>query len=126
MRLVRVFGLALLITVALSLMAPPWPVPIVTAVVAVGSLVLGIVALVRVRSAKVRGATPAVLAVGLVVAAFMALTMSGQIVLWREYSAYSECMDSAITQQAQDGCLAEFENSLQERMDEMQQMMQTG
>jgi uncharacterized membrane protein len=103
----------------LGLLTLPWPWALAPGLLCLAALVLGVVALVKVRTAKVRGAVTPVLIVGLVLAAFMALAASGQVVLWREYSAYSECRAGAITEQAKDSCVAQLEQSLDERMQQM-------
>ena len=116
LRWVRIFGLTLVVALGLGLLTLPWPWLLLPGLLCVAALVVGIVALVKVRAAKVRGSVTPVLIVGLVLAAFMSLAASGQVVLWREYGAYSECMAGAITQQAKDSCIAQLEHSLDERM----------
>lgn len=115
-RWVRLFGLAIVTALGLGLLTLPWPWALLPGLLCLAALVLGIVALVKVRRARVRGAVTPVLIVGLVLAAFLTLAASGQVVLWREYSAYSECMEGAITGQAKDSCFAQLERSLDERM----------
>ncbi|MFC7406483.1 hypothetical protein [Georgenia alba] len=118
-RTTRLFGLSLLLVVALTLLQPPWPVPVATAVLAGASVALGVVGLVRIRLHRVRGALTVAVLAGLLVAGFMAMATSAQVLLWREYQAYGECLESAITQQARDACQARLERSLEERMDQM-------
>lgn len=103
----------------LGLLSLPWPWALLPGLLCLAALVLGIVALVKVRSAKVRGAVTPVLVVGLVLAAFLTLAASGQVVLWREYSAYTQCMEGALTEQAKDSCVAQLERSLDERMQQV-------
>ncbi|GAA4287749.1 hypothetical protein [Georgenia daeguensis] len=119
LRWVRLFGLAMVAALGLGLLTLPWPWALLPGLLCLAALALGIVALVKVRSAKVRGAVTPVLVVGLVLAAFLALAASGQVVLWREYSAYSRCMDGAITGQAKDSCIAQLERSLEDRMQQV-------
>ncbi len=123
MRTVRGFWLALLLAVGLALLSTPWPVPVAALIASAAAVGLGVVSLVRVRAAHVRGMVPATVIAGLVLAVFMTMTTTGQVWLWREYSAYAECMDSAITQQARDACQQQLDRMLQERMDQVQQMM---
>ncbi|WP_043503738.1 hypothetical protein [Georgenia sp. SUBG003] len=116
LRWVRLFGLTLVVALGLGLVALPWPWLLLPGLLCLAALTVGIVALVKVRAAKVRGSVTPVLVVGLILAAFMSLAASGQVVLWREYGAYSECMAGAITQQAKDSCVAQLERSLDDRM----------
>jgi len=119
LRWVRIFGLTLVVALGLGLVSLPWPWLLLPGVLCVAALVVGIVALVKVRGAKVRGSVTPVLVVGLVLAAFMSLAASGQVVLWREYGAYSECMAGAITQQAKDSCIAQLQHALDDRMQQV-------
>ncbi len=126
MRWVRIFGLVLLLAMGLGLFALPWPWPLASGVLCLVALALGIVALVKVRGAKVRGAMTPVLVAGLVLAAVMGLATVSQAVLWREYSTYSECLGAAITQQAKDACRSQLERDLDERVQDMQQLLDSG
>jgi uncharacterized membrane protein len=119
LRWVRIFGLTLVVALGLGLVSLPWPWLLLPGLLCVVALVVGIVALVKVRTAKVRGSVTPVLVVGLVLAAFMSLAASGQVVLWREYGAYSECMAGAITEQAKDSCVAQLQRSLDDRMQQV-------
>lgn len=119
----QLFGLVLLATVVLSLLAPPWPVPALGALLAVASLVLGVVAVVRLRRARVTGLVVVSTALGLLLAGFMALSTVSQVAFWREYSSYAECLDSAITQRAQETCRVQLERSLEERLGGLEPFM---
>jgi hypothetical protein len=119
LRWVRIFGLTLVVALGLGLISLPWPWLLLPGALCVAALVVGIVALVKVRAAKVRGSVTPVLVVGLILAAFMSLATSGQVVLWREYGAYSECMAGAITGQAKDSCVAQLQRSLDDRMQQV-------
>lgn len=116
LRWVRVFGALLVLALGLGLVSLPWPWLLLPGLLCVAALVTGIVALVKVRGAKIRGSLTPVLVLGIVLSAFMSLAASGQVVLWREYGAYTECMAGAITEQAKDSCVAQLERSLDERM----------
>ena len=124
LRWVRRFGLLLLVAMGLGLVALPWPWPLLSGVLCLAALVLGIVALVKVRRSKVRGAMTPVLVVGLVLAAVMGTTSLSQVVFWREYGAYSQCIGSAITEQARDACGARLDQSLDDRLRQMEQLVE--
>jgi hypothetical protein len=123
MKWVRIFGLVLLLAMGLGLFALPWPWPLASGALCLVALALGVVALVKVRVAKVRGAMTPVLITGLVLAAVMGLATLSQAFLWREYSAYTDCLGSAITQQAKDACRSQLERDLDERLGNMQQIL---
>ncbi|WP_127126656.1 hypothetical protein [Georgenia sp. SYP-B2076] len=124
LRSVRRFGLLLLVAMALGLLTLPWPWPLLSGVLCLAALALGIVALVKVRTARIRGAMTTVLAVGLVVAAVMGMATLSQAVLWREYGAYTECAQAAITEQGRDACTSRLERSLDDRLRQMQQVVE--
>ncbi|UNX54266.1 hypothetical protein MF406_15260 [Georgenia sp. TF02-10] len=125
-RLVRSFGLTLLAALMLSLLALPWPWLLLPGVGFLAALVLGVLAIRRLRAAKIRGALVPVVVVGMVMAALAALTSVSQAVLWREYEAYQRCVGQAITEQARQRCAAELERDLDERLRQTQQTLRRG
>ncbi|WP_170297352.1 hypothetical protein [Georgenia thermotolerans] len=123
LRWVRRFGLLLLAGLAVGAFTLPWPWPLLSGVLCMAALAVGIVALVKVRGARIRGALTGVVTLGLVVAGMLGIASLGQVVLWREYSAYSSCVRAALTAQARDACDARLQHSLDERVRQMEQLM---
>ncbi|MFD1506654.1 cytochrome d ubiquinol oxidase subunit II [Georgenia yuyongxinii] len=123
LRWVRRFGVLLLTGMGIGLFTLPWPWPLLSGVLCVLALVAGVVALVKVRVSRIRGAMTPVLAIGLVLAAVLGMASLSQVVLWREYDAYSSCLREALTEQARDACSSRLERLLDERLQNMQQMV---
>ncbi|ROR73639.1 hypothetical protein EDD31_2026 [Bogoriella caseilytica] len=115
----RLFALALLVVVLLAVFAPPWPWPILVTVLAAATVVLGVVSLVRLRKAKVRGLPVLSTLIGMIMAAFMTLSSAGQLVFWEAYQDFAECRSSAITQQATQLCQARLEQAIETRTQEL-------
>lgn len=124
LRWVRRFGMVLLIGMALGMMALPWPWPLLSGVVSLAAVGVGVVALVKVRSARLRRGLTPMLAIGIVLATVLGLASLSQIVLWRENAAYSACVRGAVTVQARDACTAELEKTLNERVRWMERIVQ--
>ncbi|WP_448073323.1 hypothetical protein [Georgenia yuyongxinii] len=107
----------------IGLVALPWPWPLLSGVLGLLAVVAGVVALVKVRASRIRGAMTPVLVIGLVLAALLGMASLSQAVLWREYDAYSTCVREALTEQARDACSSRLERLLDDRLQEMQQVV---
>lgn len=115
----RLFALALLVVVLLAVFAPPWPWPILVAGLAAATVALGVVSLVRLRKAAVRGLPVLSTVIGTIMAAFMTLSSAGQLVFWEAYQEFADCRSSAITQQATQLCEARLEHAIEARTQEL-------
>ena len=113
---VRAFGATLLLGVGLGVVALPWPYPLLSGVLCLAALVLGVVALARLRRARAGRALRPALVAALVLAGVLSATSLTQAVFWDEYDRYARCVRSALTGQAQDRCRAQLENALDERL----------
>ncbi|MEE6280694.1 hypothetical protein [Georgenia sunbinii] len=97
-----------------SATAPPWPLPLLTGVLALAAIVLGIRGLVRMRRARIGGAMLVLVILGLLLAAAMVLISAMQAVMWPVYAELHACLDRAITVRAERACTAELEGNVQD------------
>lgn len=116
MRWVHAFGATLLLGLGLGVVTLPWPFPLLSGVLCLAALVLGVVALTRLRRARAGRALRPVLVAALVLAGVLTATSLAQAVFWAEYDQYARCVRSALTQQAQDSCRAQLDNALSDRL----------
>ena len=107
------FSLVLLAALWLSVTRPPWPLPLVPGLLALAAVVLGVLALVRMRRARLGGVMTVLVVVGMGIAAAMVFTTSVQALLWPVYADFYACLDRALTHRAQDACLTELEQRAQ-------------
>ena len=107
------FSLVLLAALWLSVTRPPWPLPLVPGLLSLLAVVLGVVGLVRMRRARVGGATAVLVVVGLGVAAMMLLFTSVQALMWPVYAEFYGCLDRALTHRAEAACLGNLEERAQ-------------
>ena len=112
-RTVMWFALVLLAALWLSVVRVPWPLPLVPGVLGLAAVVLGVLALVRMRGARLGASMTVLVVVGMVIAAGLALLTSVQAFLWPVYSDFYSCLDRALTHQAQDTCFSELEQRTQ-------------
>lgn len=111
------FSLTLLAALWLSVLNPPWPLPLLSGVFALVAIGLAVVALRRMRRARVGGALLTVLMVlGLLLAVAMVFLAAVQAVMWPVYADFYACLERALTHQAQRGCLADLENAAQNQL----------
>ena len=112
-RTVMWFALVLLAALWLSVVRVPWPLPLVPGVLGLVAVGLGVLALVRMRGARLGASMTVLVVVGTVIAAGLVLLTSVQAVLWPVYSDFYACLDRALTHQAQDTCFSELEQRTQ-------------
>ncbi|MBD5786879.1 hypothetical protein IF650_11890 [Cellulosimicrobium terreum] len=106
------FGLLLLVVIVVSTMPFPWRGAALVA--AVGSVVVGVRALIAVRRARVRGMLVPALAIGIGLALTIILQALGSLAMWDVETAYQECVDGAITVSATDRCDAERQQAIED------------
>ncbi|NKX53183.1 hypothetical protein [Arthrobacter mobilis] len=106
----------LLLLVLATLLAYPLPLPwkVVAPVLGIATAVVAIIGLRRAVRARATGTLRTVFILGLVVSLFFILTSLAQVVFWPLTADYEQCIRSALTQTAQDRCMAEYEQRLQD------------
>lgn len=103
--------------VSVLLVSSPWPAMLAAPVVAVGGVVLAVVAVVRAARARARGSMVA-LPVVLLVASLAWVGLSAQTLLYVDASReYARCESAALTHQARRGCAAQLEEDMRLRLE---------
>lgn len=97
-----------------SATAPPWPMPLLTGVLALAALVMGVRALLQMRRGSVGGAMLVLLIMGMLLAALLVLVSTLQAIMWPVYAELHDCLDRALTVRAERACMTELEGNLQE------------
>lgn len=113
-RLVMWFSGLLLAALWFSASSPPWPMPLLTGVVAVVAIVIGIRAIIAMRRAKMGGAMLVLLVVGLLLAGALVFFSVVQAAMWPVYADLQDCLDRAITSRAERACVADLETNVQD------------
>lgn len=113
-RSVMWFAGLLLAALWFSAIAPPWPLPLLSGVLAIAAGVLGVRGLMLARRAKLGTVMIVLLVVGLVMAAGMIFVSVLQALMWPAYAELQQCLDRAITYRAEQSCLTELETNLEE------------
>jgi hypothetical protein len=120
--LTRATSLIVLAAVLADLLSFPWhmaAVPLAIAAVAVGGHALAVASRTRVRNAP-----RAVLGMLMVVAMFALMRPAQTALTWDAESAFAQCRSGALTTQAQNACLSQYEQALTDRLKEFQQRQQ--
>lgn len=113
----RVMLFVLLLVAALVTASLPLPWQVAGVVFALASLVAGVRALHAVWRAGMRGALPAMVAVGLVFATLMTLSLSTLLALWPLQAERQSCLADALTISANEACEQQFQDRLSEYLD---------
>lgn len=97
-----------------SVLAPPWPLPLLTGVLSLAALVVGVRTIFAMLRARSGGAVLVLLVVGMLLAAFLVLVSALQAVMWPVYAELHTCLERALTVRAERACRTDLESSLQE------------
>ncbi|HLS73979.1 MAG TPA: hypothetical protein VK046_09420 [Actinomycetaceae bacterium] len=110
------FSLLLLAGLWLTVFNPPWPMPLLSGVLAVAAIVCGVIGLVRLRRARTGGMMPVLVLLGILLAAGMVLLTSVQALMWPVYADFYACMDRALTHRAERECFAGLEQTARSQL----------
>ena len=113
----RAFALSLALSVVLAILPLPWSRAGLA--FAVAAVVLGVVAMLAMRSGASTGLW-ALTIVGTLAAGSLSLTYGASVLFYKELAAYQACSADALTITAVDRCSAEFEKAQKERTAELQ------
>jgi hypothetical protein len=103
----------LAIAVVATLLPLPWT--LVGLPAAVGACVVAVIALIAMRRGANAGLWLA-MGVGLALSGLLALMFTFEAAFYREFSAFQECKNDAITVGATSACQKEFEDSVNARL----------
>lgn len=108
------FGAALLV----AMLAMRWPIPwqLLAPVAGAVAVYLGIRALITYRKVGMTTFSSVFLMFGVAIAAVLSLSSLTLLTLWDEQVAHQECMDRALTVQAEQVCTDAYEQAMQERL----------
>jgi len=108
------FGAALLV----AMLAMRWPVPwqLLAPVAGAVAVYLGIRALITYRKVGMTTFSSVFLMFGVAIAAVLSLSSLTLLTLWDEQVAHQQCMDRALTVQAEQVCTDAYEQAMQERL----------
>lgn len=110
------FSVLLLAALLFPTLTPPWPLALLSGVLALAALALGIYALVKTIRVRLGGVILPVLIVSLLFAVYLVVSSVAQVILWDEYAAYQECTDRALTVQAERACAGTLEDAVRGRI----------
>lgn len=113
------FSLLLLAGLWLTVFNPPWPMPLLSGVLALAAIVCGVVGMVRLRRARTGGFMSVLVLMGILLAAGMVLLSSVQAVMWPVYAQFHACMEGALTHRAERACLTELEQTSRSQLIEI-------
>ncbi len=120
-RLARVFAALVLAGVVSTTFPVPWQAA--NLAFGLGALVVGVWALVVAVRARVRGAMPGLLGVGVVVAAFWLLFSFAGLLLWSATSERQQCLDGALTQTARAQCDSGYTSDVDELRERLERRL---
>ena len=108
------FGVALLV----AMLAMRWPIPwqLVAPVAGLLAVYLGVRALITYRKVGMTTFASVFLMLGVAIATMLALSSMTLLTMWNEQVAHQECMDRALTVQAEQACTDAYDQALQERL----------
>lgn len=109
------FGLLMLATLVTAAMPLPWQAAGLA--FAVATVVVGIRALQAAWRAGLRTLVP-LLGVGLAFAMLMSVALGAMLALWPLQVERQDCLRDALTISARETCEADFQESLQERLEQ--------
>lgn len=113
-RSVLKFGAALLV----AMLAMRWPIPwqLFAPVAGAVAVYLGIRALITYRKVGMTTFSSVFLMFGVGIAAVLSLSSLTLLTMWDAQVAHQECMDRALTVQAEQACTDAYEQAMQERL----------
>ena len=108
------FGAALLV----AMLAMSWPIPwqVVAPAAGLFAVYLGVRALITYRKVGMTTFASVFLMLGVAIATMLALSSMTLLTMWNEQAAHQECMDRALTVQAEQACTDAYDQALQERL----------
>lgn len=107
------FGLFMLAAVLTMQVDLPWQ--LMSLAFAIGAVVVGVRALVRVFKEQIRGGLVVLLVFGLMLSGLLVVTTLGSLAVWNEQVERQQCLRSAITVSAQDRCERLYQEAVEER-----------
>ncbi|MGC0249520.1 hypothetical protein [Pseudactinotalea sp. Z1748] len=107
------FGLFMLAAVLTMQVDLPWH--LMSLAFAIGAVVVGVRALVRVFKEQIRGGIVVLLVFGLMLSGMLVVTTLSSLAVWNEQMERQECLRSAITVSAQDRCERIYQEAIEER-----------
>lgn len=107
------FGLFMLAAVLTMQVPLPWQ--LISIAFAIGAVVVGVRALLRVFKQQIRGMIVVLLIFGLMLSGMLLVTTAGSLALWNEQMERQQCLRSAITVAAQDRCEQAYQQAIEER-----------
>ncbi len=110
------FALLLLAGLWFSVLSPPWPMPLLSGVLALAAIVFGVLGLVRLRRVRTGGFMPVLVVMGILLAAGIVLLTTVQALMWPVYAEFHACLDRALTHQAERECLAGLEQTARSQL----------
>lgn len=113
-RSVLKFGAALLV----AMLAMRWPIPwqLLAPVAGAVAVYLGVRALITYRKVGMTAFSSVFLMLGVAIAAVLSLSSLTLLTMWDEQVAHQQCMDRALTVQAEQACADAYEQAMQERL----------
>ncbi|MBT1002308.1 hypothetical protein KIH31_06805 [Paenarthrobacter sp. DKR-5] len=111
-RLLWIFVAVVLAGFAVARLNLPWS----AAALGFGAagIVLGILTAVRIHRLRLPRALFIAVALGLGASVMLFLAGLGLIVFWPVFQDYQNCMDSALTEQAKDACMQQYQETFKE------------
>lgn len=108
------FGAALLV----AMLAMSWPIPwqVVAPAAGLFAVYLGVRALITYRKVGMTTFSSVFLMLGVAIATMVALSSMTLLTMWNEQVTHQECMDRALTVQAEQACTDAYDQALQERL----------
>lgn len=111
------FGLFMLAAVLTMQVPLPWQ--LISIAFALGAVVVGLRALIRVFRQQIRGMISVLLIFGLLLSGMLLVTGLGNLALWDEQMERQQCLRSALTVAAQDRCERAYQVAVEERFGDL-------
>ena len=111
------FGLFMLAAVLTMQVHLPWQ--LISIAFAIGAVVVGVRALLRVFRQQIRGMIVVLLIFGLMLSGMLLVTSLVNLAVWNEQMERQECLRSAITVAAQDRCEQRYQQAIDERFGDL-------
>lgn len=113
------FTFGFLLIIALLSSQLPLPYMLVSPVFIIAALVFGVRALLRSWKISPRNLMTPMLAMGIVMALLMSVTVTTKLALWPIEMERQECFQYALTNSAKDECAANYQQALDDRLDSL-------
>ncbi|MCG2620690.1 hypothetical protein LVY72_02055 [Arthrobacter sp. I2-34] len=112
----RLYLRMLLLLVLATLLAHALPLPwkVASPVLGIAAAVVAIIGLTRALRMKASGNLRAIFVVGLVTSLFLMVISLAQVAFWPMTAEYEQCVRSALTRSAQERCMVEYQQHLQD------------